>query len=306
MACPCWHEPTAEDAEKLYKAACAANLEGCTDSYANIILYRRKYKTQVCYCGGNVLRKYGALEATQKDIALSRTLYGFPIGTGDMRITIDFLKKDAQENGMPLAFPLLTAQQKLFLETKMPNEFTFTERRDDSDYLYLSKSLAELPGGTYHKKKNHISQFERKHPGFRFEPITAQNRNDAFSVEETWFGENSGADDYDKSEEKLIIKEALELFDTLELSGGILYADNKPVAMTIGSAITEKVADVHFEKAVSEYDRDGAYAVINHEYAKTMLKYEYLNREEDLGIEGLRKAKLSYHPDILLAKWSAE
>jgi uncharacterized protein len=306
MACPCWHEPSPEDAEKLYMAACSANLMGCTDSYANIILYRKKYKTQVCYCGGNVLRKYGALETTEQDISSTRTLYGFPIGAGDMRAAIEFLHKDADKNGMPLAFPLLTDRQKLYLETKMPNKYTFVERRDDSDYVFLTKSLASLPGGKYHKKKNHISQFMRKHPDVVYRPLTSENVNDALLVEETWFAANEGTGDYDKESERDIIREALTLLEQLNLTGGVLYADNSPIAMTLGSAITEKVADVHFEKAVPEYDRDGAYAVINQEFAKKMTQYEYLNREEDMGIEGLRKAKLSYHPDILLAKWSAE
>jgi uncharacterized protein len=306
MACPCWHEPSPDDAEKLYMAACSANLIGCTDSYANIILYRRKYRTQVCYCGGNVLRKYGTLEATEKDIASTRTLYGFPIGTGDMKTAIEFLNKDAAANGMPPAFPLLTDRQKLYLETKMPNKYTFTERRDDSDYVYLTKSLAELPGGKYHKKKNHVSQFLRKHPDVFYKPLTSENTDDALEIEKTWFAATEGAGNYDKEAEYDIICEALSLLEPLNLTGGVLYADNRPIAMTIGSAITEKVADVHFEKAVPEYDKDGAYAVINQEFAKTMIKYEYLNREEDMGIEGLRKAKLSYHPELLLAKWSAE
>ena len=207
---------------------------------------------------------------------------------------------------MPLAFPLLTDRQKLYLETKMPNRFTFTERRADSDYLYLTKSLAELPGGKYHKKKNHISQFMRKHPDTEYHPLSKELAPDALSVENEWFKANGGDDDYDKKIECEIIKEALDLFDELNLSGGILYADGKPVAMTIASAVTGYTADVHFEKAVPEYDRDGAYAVINRELAKAMIRFDYLNREEDLGIEGLRKAKLSYHPDILLAKWRAE
>lgn len=305
MACPCWHEPAVEDADHLYKAACDADLQGCTDSYANIILYRKKYRTQICYCGGNVLRKYGALESTQKDIASTRTLYGFPIGNGDMKAAIAFLRSDAEENGMPLAFPLLTAVQKLYLETKMPNTFTFTERRDDSDYMYLSKSLAELPGGAYHKKKNHISQYLRKHPDTEYRPLTKDIFGDALAVEEAWFAANEGTGDYDKEEEYSIITEALKLFEPLRLTGGVLYTGGRPAAMTIASGITGKVADVHFEKAVPELDRDGAYSVINQLFAKTMTLYEYLNREEDLGIEGLRKAKLSYHPDVLLSKWSA-
>ena len=306
MGCPEWHVPSIDDAEKLYMASCSANLMSCTDSYANIILYRNKYKTLVCYCGGNVLRKYGALEATERDIATTRTLYGFPIGTGDMKAAIEFLTKDAEKNGMPLAFPLLTDKQKLFLERKMPNRFTFTERRDDSDYIYLTKSLAELPGGKYHKKKNHISQFMRKHSDATFVPLSKENADDVRKIEREWFDANGGNGDYDIEEELEIIKESLLLLDELNLKGGILYADGKPVAMTIGSAISDKTFDVHFEKAVPVYDRDGAYAVINQQFAKMVGAYEYLNREEDLGIEGLRKAKLSYHPEMLLAKWSAE
>lgn len=87
------------------------------------------------------------------------------------------------------------------------------------------------------------------------------------------------------------------------LSGAVLYVDNKPVAMTLGSQISEKVYDVNFEKALREYD--GVYAVINNEFAKTLTKYEYINREEDMGIEGLRKSKLSYNPIMILDRFNA-
>jgi uncharacterized protein len=305
MAEPQWHEPSPEDIPVIYKAACESNLKGCTDSYANIILYRKKYRTLICTCSGNVLRKYESLEEMENDISTTHILYGYPMGHGDIRATVEFLTEDAAKSGIPLAFPLLTAEEKLALETKMPNRYTFTERRDESDYLYLTKSLAELPGGKYHKKKNHIAQFMRKYPDTEFCPLSKTNSNDAHTVEELWFSTNEGEKSQDKEYERSIIDEALSLIDELHLTGGILYAEHKPVAMTIGSAITAKIADIHFEKAISGYDRDGAYAVINQEFAKKMTQYEYLNREEDLGIEGLRKAKLSYHPDILLAKWSA-
>ncbi|MBQ9630175.1 MAG: DUF2156 domain-containing protein [Treponema sp.] len=301
-----WAEPTVDDAEKLYMAACNSDVLSCTDSYTNIILYRKKYKTSICYYKGNAFRKYGALRATDKDLVKTRTLYGFPLGTGDLKTAIDFLTKDSQKNGLPLVFPLLSDRQKLLLEKKMPNRFLFTERRDDSDYIYVTRLLSDLPGSKFHKKKNHISQFMRKHSGINFVPITRENSKDALLVADIWFRENNGAGDYNKESERKIIEDALSLMEDLNLKGGILYADGKAVAMTIGSAISEKVFDIHFEKSIPGYDRDGAYALINQQFAKTIVQYEYVNREEDLGIEGLRKAKLSYHPEILLAKWCAE
>ena len=83
-----------------------------------------------------------------------------------------------------------------------------------------------------------------------------------------------------------------------------VYVDNKPVAMTLGSEISDKVFDINFEKALREYE--GVYAVINHEFAKTLTKYQYINREDDMGIEGLRKAKMSYNPHLILKMFSAK
>lgn len=278
---------------------------GCTDAAANIILYREKYKTEICECGGFVLRKYHALQATEKDISFTRPMYGFPMGNGDLREVFDFIAKDAASSNEPIAFPLLSSEEKLFLEKKFPNKFTYIERRDDSDYLYLTKNLADLPGRKFHKKKNHISQFMRKYPDAELKAIDETNKADALFVENEWYIANGGGANADTAYERAIINEALNNFEELHLMGGILYVAQKPVAMTIGCAVSENVGDVQFEKVIPEFDRDGGYAVINNKFAKTMTQFEYLNREEDLGIEGLRKAKLSYYPDILLSKWSA-
>ena len=105
----------------------------------------------------------------------------------------------------------------------------------------------------------------------------------------------------DKSE-LMVIREALDNFSQLELMGGVLYVNSRPVAMTIASKINDSVCDVNFEKAV---DVDGAYAVINNEFAKSKPQFLQFNREEDLGLEGLRKSKLSYYPDKILMKYSA-
>ena len=95
-----------------------------------------------------------------------------------------------------------------------------------------------------------------------------------------------------------------DLKDEYNVKGAVLYVDSKPVAMTLGSEISPKVYDINFEKALREYD--GVYAVINNEFAKTLTQYEYINREEDMGLEGLKKSKLSYNPVIILDRWNAK
>ncbi|MDE5897808.1 MAG: phosphatidylglycerol lysyltransferase domain-containing protein, partial [Treponemataceae bacterium] len=129
---------------------------------------------------------------------------------------------------------------------------------------------------------------------------------DGLAVADSWFDENGGRGDADKEYERTIIRLAVGNAERLRLFGGVLYAEGRPAAMTLASAITKDTADIHFEKAAAPYARDGAYAVINKEFAASLAQFRHINREEDMGLEGLRKAKLSYYPDILLEKFRAE
>ena len=101
------------------------------------------------------------------------------------------------------------------------------------------------------------------------------------------------------------IKEALLHFDDLALTGGILYVNDVPAAMTIASYINDDTVDIHFEKCIGEYAAAGGYAAINQMHAEALKNVMYINREEDINIPGLRKAKESYHPKIMLKKYSA-
>ena len=116
-----------------------------------------------------------------------------------------------------------------------------------------------------------------------------------------WCSENGI--DLEHYEEKHAIREALDNIDEFKMRGGIIYVDSMPVAMTLGCEISPIAFDICFEKALREYD--GIYAVINNEFAKTLSSYKYINREEDMGLEGLKKSKLSYNPIILLARYNA-
>lgn len=294
----------------LRKAAELSGLFGNDCCAANIILYSGTYRTKIAEHGGFLLKKF--LQADGKEVrcfpaplteeAQRRIREG---GFMEIANACTELFTDAADDGLPFTFALLTDGQRNLTEKLFPGLFSFEETRALEDYLYRSETLALLPGKLFHKKKNHISRFRKKYSSFRFEPISAENKKDVLSIEEQWFLQNDGENDAGKQAEKALITESLSLYEKLELRGGILYADGTPCAFCIASEICSAVIDSMFEKAVMPFAKDGAYAVINNEFAKTLTAFTYINREEDLGIEGLRKAKLSYYPEIILKKWNA-
>jgi predicted ribosomally synthesized peptide with SipW-like signal peptide len=174
------------------------------------------------------------------------------------------------------------------------------------DYIYLRENLDKLSGSKYQKKRNHISRFLRSFPQADFQPLSKENLEEAWKVEELWFeaakSQSELSDSESLEQEYLIIKEALENFEKLNLSGGIVYIEKNPVAMTVASKINSRIMDIHFEKALMPFAFEGAYSFINNQFAKTK-DFELFNREEDLGLEGLKKAKLSYYPEQILKKW---
>lgn len=165
----------------------------------------------------------------------------------------------------------------------------------------MSEDLINLSGRKFHAKRNHISKFKNSYPDYRFEEITNSNKEDAYKVMLDWCAENEI--DIEHYEEKNAIREALDNMEEFKMHGGIVYVKDKAVAMTLGCEISPIAFDICFEKALREYD--GIYAVINNEFAKTLSSYKYINREEDMGIEGLKKSKLSYNPIILIARYNA-
>ena len=156
------------------------------------------------------------------------------------------------------------------------------------------------------EKRNHLSRFARTY-SFTYEDLGPDNLEACLEIAKAWADQSMSTGEKVKSPERELgaLSLAIRHFDALALSGGLIRIDGKPVAFTIGEEINSKLFLLHFEKALSGYD--GLYAAINHEFAARNLSgYEYINREEDMGIEGLRRAKLSYYPAILLDRYTAE
>ena len=292
-----WSIPEAEDEDWINSCIAVSGTMASDASFANIYLLRNKYSTKISRYKDFIIRKYSGKGA--------RCGYTFPLGKGDVAKALAEIEKDAKECGERLQFAFVTEEQKEVLENAMPARFCYSSDAGDSDYIYLRSELASLSGKAFHKKKNHFSKFVRTYPDYKYYEIGACNIYDAQKVADAWYYEHLQDEDASQLAEYKAIREALENFEELGLIGGIIYVNDSPCAMTIASKINENTVDVHFEKAVGEYALNGGYAAINKLFSEKLDGVTWLNREEDIGIEGLRKAKLSYRPKIMLKKYSA-
>ena len=297
------------DFEYLKNNLDTSNLYGSDSCIANLFLLQTKYNTELKIKNGILIRYYYGDE--------NRTGYGFPISIKSadksqnwLSEAINVLIDDAHSQNRPLSFCLLTQEQKNQLDTCFASDFPqlsadWKTNRDDCDYVYLRENLAELPGSHYQKKRNHISRFKRTY-GENWEFKTFPENDiaaDILQVSHKWFTEKRGESDPILQLEQQSIELALENADLLGLRGGVLYINGEPAAMTLAAAISDDVVDVIYEKSFGEFEKNGAYAVINQQFARRCQDFLYINREEDMGVEGLRKAKLSYKPTMILEKF---
>lgn len=223
-----------------------------------------------------------------------------PIGDGDLGAVITVLEADAALSGEPLRLYGVDTAHKELLEELYPDKFAFAAPRSTMDYIYLCSELATLPGRRFQPKRNLINQFKAAY-SYHFEAIDATNIDHCKELNNSW-RKSKGIDSSDP--EQLALQRMFDHFDTLPIRGWILYADTKPSAFTIGSAVGCDTFCIHIEKADTSIK--GAAAMINTLTAQALQSnYKFINREEDMGIPGLRKAKLSYHPVQLLSKYSA-
>lgn len=289
-------EPTIEDRLWVNDLVERAGKERLLLSYdvafGTNFVWRFMYNIKICRFKNFVLKTFGSSEG--------KVHYAFPVGTGDIKEAFTAMLEHAEETGLKPNFGGVTKEQMEWIEAHYPGKFAFSESRDYFEYIYLSEDLAQLRGRKYHGKRNHISKFKNTYD-YSFELIDDSNKKDALYVSKLWCEQNVLGNDNGLSHEICAIRESFQYFDELEFKGAIIKIDGKPVAMTAGERVCDDVFVVHFEKALPGYD--GLYAAINHFFAKELIQYKYINREEDLGIEGLRKAKLSYKPAVLLEEF---
>lgn len=237
-----------------------------------------------------------------------KSVYPYPIGTGDRRAIVEAVIQDARERGIPCRFTSLTRPETEELESWFPGRFLFRPDRDGFDYVYAIDDLADLKGRKFQKKRNHVHKFQTTHPDCLSVPLEKENLPQAQEMVDEWFRQRLEEDPHgDYLLERLALGRAFRHFEALGMEGLMLVENGQVLAVTMASRLSENTMDVHFEKA--REDVDGAYAAVNCEFARHLrMKYPqiaFLNREDDLGLPGLRQAKLSYQPHHMEEKYNA-
>lgn len=272
----------------------------CDYAFANMCSWRFLYDSMY-----TVVDDFLHIRFFVEDNGRKHFAYMFPVGNGDLKHAIKLLEKDAEEMGFPLLFLGVTPDTKELLDTLYPGNFTYINDRDYYDYIYLREDLCTLKGKKYQAKRNHINKFKNQYPSYSYRPITSDIIPQCMELERVWCKANINdkeADDLSHEQQSMLF--AMNHFEALELLGGAIVVDERIIAFTYGSPVNRFTFGTHVEKADIRYE--GIFSIINQEFASHIPEqYRYINREEDLGIPGLRQSKLSYHPAILLEKYAA-
>lgn len=213
------------------------------------------------------------------------------------------LEQDAADNGCRMVLTNMSENMVLRLEREMVGQLRYWYDREYSDYIYEVDDLIRLSGSKYHGKKNHLNKFLNTY-AFLYEEITNDNIEECRRMKEEW-AVRKGGDIEEYREELDIIDNVLDNYDKFNLIGGLIRIDGKVSAFTIGEAISEDTFVTHFEKA--DEDIPGLYQAINQQFAANSISgFKYVNREDDIGLPGIRQAKLSYRPVMMFDKYNAE
>lgn len=232
----------------------------------------------------------------------NKSCYMFPIGNMDLRNAIELILDDAKERNNFSKMLGITYEMWEKINFIFPDFFTYTPDRNLFEYVYLSEQLISLKGSKLQSKRNHINRFKKENPSWYYKRINKINEiNQCIAMLNVW----------EKSEEKRLsvsqyaeynaVKKMLDNYEKLNLIVAAIFVNDKIIAFSIGEPLNKDTFVVHCEKAFTSIH--GAYTIINQQFIENEASdFKYINREEDLGIDGLRKAKTSYIPTFLIQK----
>lgn len=285
-----------EDRPLIERYTMPSSISNCDLAFANMYCWRAVYHSAWAEIEGFLVIRFHI--AGGKKIG-----YMQPVGEGDFSHIVPALRNDARAHNQRLRIIGLTDQGRECLRRAHASSFAFESDRAFEDYIYNADDLRQLPGRRYQSKRNHINRFTTEYPDYRYEELTTARTQECMALEREWRKSHEGHTS-ELCAEQRAMHQAFEHFEELGLLGGCIYVGDRMAAFTYGSAVNDYTFDTHVEKADTEFD--GAFTIINKLFAEHLpARFTQINREEDLGIEGLRRAKLSYHPAAIEHKFTA-
>ena len=295
-----FHFLSLSDRDELNTAFKRDGRRMCESSFALNYLWRDVYRADLARYGNFFVFRYSHEPFGE--------CYSFPFGDrgndAALKDLIGLLEEDAKSRNNPLIISPMLKEDTEKLDALFPGKFNYTADRDMADYLYSREKLATLSGRKLHSKRNHIARFTED-GDWNYEEINESNLCECLALENTWLDRKGHKYNDAVIEETSAVSYALNRLDKLGLTGGLLRKAGRVVAFAIGEPLTNDTYVIHIEKALAEVQ--GSYATINKEFVlRNCEGFTYVNREDDAGDEGLRRAKLSYYPEIILEKYTAQ
>ena len=291
-----FHPLSVADRAAVQAVTLAAGRRNCNYTFANLIGWQFWFNTEVCLCRETVVFRFNLM---------GRRAYMVCSAAPFSARLVELLCADASAVGADLMIIGVEDEPAAQVAALLPGRVTVEPRRNQYDYIYLRRELAELKGGSLKAKRNHVNKFLSMYPDFCYRPLEPSLFDECRRLAKLWrseVDENGHDTGYDSSAdaEARAMENVFSHWEQLDALGGSIFIDGRMVAFTYGAPVTHDTFDVCVEKANRRID--GAFNIINQQFAAHLPeRYIYMNREEDMGLEGLRKSKLSYHPHILLS-----
>ncbi len=279
--------------DSYFKNNCTQNSEF---TFTNLFMWRKSYN--ICYAIID-----GMLTIIPKHGEGPRSVT-YPLGNGDKKVVIEKLLHYFKENGEEPLIRLYSENSIKELEEMFPDTFIFTEDVGSHDYVYKTEDLINLSGSKYHSKRNHTNRFKSTY-NYEYHTMTPELRDQCMNMFNDWC-ETKAELIPGINEQYEAVSELLSNWESLDITGGCITVDGKMVAFSFGEPLCseKRMAVIHLEHANTDYN--GSFATINQQFLENEWSdFEYVNREEDMGLTGLRKAKQSYHPSFLVKKYVA-
>lgn len=291
-----WKTLTPEDKEVFAPYYEYEQSNCCDMSFANNVLWAPFYDVEFAILEDMVVflskrHGYSVSMPMAKDEASQKNLPKV------MLILEDFF----EQMGQAFHMHLVTKEKFKLLEQLFPGKYSIEYDRDAADYVYEVEQMISLAGKKFHGKRNHINKFKENNPRWSYEKLTDENLEECLQMAEEWKKMNLCGEKGGKHAEFCVTRRALKNYKELGLKGGVLRDVSSVIGFTLGEELNRNMFVVHIEKAFAHVQ--GAYPMINQQFLiHEASKYQYVNREDDTGAEGLRKAKMSYYPVFLQEK----